>query len=232
MNQTFVGVMILLALVYFFSGQVIRSLGRLVYLLTGSNQAVITVLAILLLPGTFLHEMGHLILAEFMGVRTDDLNLFPEVGEDRSIKLGGVKVAQTDPVRRVLIGLAPVFGGLALIWVGSYWIGLATQPWWWLIYGYLLLQISLTMFSSRKDLEGAVVGLGLILLIFLGLKYLSEIVNLDFLSPLKELLFGFVDANLGYLRNGLFYSVIISLTLMVVFNLLQGLILRLFRGRS
>jgi len=224
--------LLLLGGIYLISGQVIRSLGRLVYFVTHSNQAVISVLAFFLLPGTFIHELGHLIVAEFMGVRTDDLNLFPEVGEDRSIKLGGVKVAQTDPIRRTLIGLAPVFGGLLLIWVSSYFITQTTEPLWWLLYGYLLIQVSLTMFSSRKDLEGATVGLGLIFLVLLGVKYLGEIFNSTFLNNLKTLVFQFIDSNLVYLKNGLLLSVLISLGLLIIFNLILGILLSLLRGRS
>jgi hypothetical protein len=186
----------------------------------------------LLLPGTFLHEAGHLILAVFLGVRTGEMKLFPEVGESGSIRLGQVEIAVSDPVRRTLIGLAPVFGGLLLIWVSSYFVTLTSQPFWWLLYGYLLIQVSLTMFSSREDLQGVVVGLGLGLLLLLGVNSLFQLFPSGFFRVPQKQFVSFVETYYPYLQRGLWQSILINFTTLVVLKLFLGLGPKLFRARS
>ncbi len=111
--------LLLLLLIFLASRTLIKVLGQLLFRIFKSQAAVVKGLAFILLPGTFIHEAAHLVFAEFMQVRTDGLTVMPEIKEDRSIKLGGVKIEQTDPLRRVIIGLAPVFFGLILIWAAT-----------------------------------------------------------------------------------------------------------------
>jgi len=87
------------------------------------------------------------------------------------------------------------------------------------------------MFSSRKDLEGAAVGLGLILLLFLGIKYLNEVLNFAFLNNPKELLFRFLDQYSIYFQRGLLFAIGLNLGLLIILNLVFQLGRR-FRERS
>lgn len=194
-----------LVLVYWLSRAVVSGLAQFL---------PVKFLAFFLLPGTFLHEVGHLICAEFMMVRTDDLTLVPEIRADGSVKLGGVKIQQTDTVRRTIIGLAPVFFGLLIIWVATWF---QNTPG--VLYVYLLIQISLTMFSSAKDLEGAAVGMILIILILVGLRYLNEVVVWQPLLTAKMAVFVFLEHNLVYLRNGLVYCLAVNLALYIILTL-------------
>lgn len=217
-------ILIGLILVFFLSRHTISLLSATLFRLLRHEGAVVSALAFLLLPGTFIHEVGHLLSAETMGVKTDDLNVFPSVGEDHSVILGGVRVQKTDPIRRTLIGLAPVFFGLAVIWVTSFYITqFKDSSWFWILYLYLLMEINLTMFSSSKDLEGAVAGLLLLALGTLGIKFLSEVLVIAAMVNLKDLFIHFLNNNLVYLRNGLYIASGVDLGLIIIFGVLRRL---------
>jgi hypothetical protein len=48
-------------------------------------------------------------------VHTGGLTLVPEGIEKTNVRTGSVMIAQTDPLRRAIIGVAPVFVGLAAL---------------------------------------------------------------------------------------------------------------------
>jgi hypothetical protein len=112
-------VILIIVSIFFISQANIKKLGHLLHRLFASTISVVKWLSFILLPGTFLHEIGHLIFAEAMFVKTDDLNLIPQIRED-SVKMGGVKIQQTDIIRRTIIGIAPVLFGVVVIWTGTY----------------------------------------------------------------------------------------------------------------
>jgi len=63
---------------------------------------------ILAAPGTVLHELSHYFLCKLLGVQTGRVSLFrPQQTED-GFTLGYVEHAQSDPIRRVLISVAPL----------------------------------------------------------------------------------------------------------------------------
>ncbi len=117
-----------------------------------------TILIILLFPGTVVHELAHLFTAEILGVRTGKLTLVPESLEGEEIKAGAVMIAHTDPLRRTLIGLAPFSVGIAALATASYFllqninnINLIT-----IIIFYIMFAISNSMFSSQEDMKGVI----------------------------------------------------------------------------
>jgi len=211
----------LLVALYFLSQKFLQHLGWWFFRIFKQRDLVIRAVSFFLLPGTFIHEVAHLVFAEFMQVRTDGLSVVPEIKDDKSIKLGGVKIEQTDPLRRTIIGLAPVFLGLILIWVASGYVFGLDEPSWPILvaYGYLMMQIGLTMFSSPKDLEGSLIGFVLFGLLNLFFKYLSEIIYFAPLSRAKALLFGFVENNIWSLRNGLGLTTLLILGLVFILSL-------------
>lgn len=89
---------------------------------TGSRRWAISFTAILLFPGTVIHELSHMFVAEILGVRTGKLTLVPEAIEESTeeIRTGTVAIAQTDPVRRTVIGLAPVLVVTGVLAAASY----------------------------------------------------------------------------------------------------------------
>ncbi len=155
---------------YFFSRKLTQQLFHLFYRLTHSHNWTVKLIALIFLPGTLIHELAHAITAGVLFVDTGEITLWPEVRED-SVKLGSVEVYETDALRRSLIGFAPVFVGIGLIigslWLLTYWYqtGGSLPIWAMLIFIYTLFVIGNTMFSSKKDLEGAV-GILLTILLF------------------------------------------------------------------
>lgn len=109
-------------------------------------------------------------VAEVLGVRTGKLTLIPEYIEDQRIQAGSVEVQQTDPFRRSIIGVAPLFVGIITITLlSSYLAHLFPQAlaaaqsddrllnpviYIFTICGYLLYAISNNMFPSGTDLRG------------------------------------------------------------------------------
>jgi len=91
------------------------TLQRLVVLLTHSPAAALYVYHALVLPGTILHELSHLVAAWILRVPAGKLTLLPGIESSGSARLGSVQIAQVDPVRESLIGLAPLVSGLAAI---------------------------------------------------------------------------------------------------------------------
>ena len=127
--------------------------------------------------------------------------------EGKNIKLGSVQVAGCDPFRRFLIGVAPVITGTALIFLTlgifqklGYGFG------WWaaLLVYYLIFQIGNTMFSSRRDLEGAIELLAALVLVF-GLLHLLG-VQFSF-----EKLPNLLEKSVSFFRfaNGAFIKIIL-----------------------
>lgn len=135
-------------------------------------------MALLFFPGTVIHELAHAVSAGLLGVRVGTIEFLPKVEGDH-IKLGSVQIAQTDPIRRFLIGAAPFFAGTAILlsllyfaveqrWFENVWASIGI--------GYAVFELGNTMFSSRKDMDGAlelliVVVTLLIILYFLGFKF-------------------------------------------------------------
>lgn len=169
------------------------NLFALVYRVSHHKNFSLSLLTILLFPGTIIHELSHLFTAEILGVRTGKLSLTPEgiegIGgiegqwgregqEGKEIRTGSVAIAKTDPIRRTIIGLAPVFVGLLALMAVSYFLPINWTDWnnWTnsknLLLLYLLFAVSNSMFSSREDMKG-VIPVFLTLGLFAGAAYVA-----------------------------------------------------------
>lgn len=84
------------------------------WLLTRNKRVAYATYAVLLLPGTLVHEFSHWLVARLLGVPASRPTIRPELEGD-SIVLGYVRTAGTDPIRQSLIGAAPIFIGGALV---------------------------------------------------------------------------------------------------------------------
>lgn len=170
----FVGILVVeIVVLYLLAKNLQVGFARLFYKITGSQKATIYLLATLFLPGTFVHEIAHFLAALFLLVPVGQVELMPVIHEANKVKLGSVPIGQTDPVRRFLIGVAPLIFGSFIILFAMY---LATTHnllvrWWhFLLLGYLVFEVGNTMFLSSRDLEGA--WKILVILIFaLGIFY-------------------------------------------------------------
>jgi hypothetical protein len=193
---------------------------RLFHSVTGSEKLAVILFSILFFPGTLIHELAHWVMAKILLVPASGMEFLPKLEGD-SIKLGSVSIAKTDPLRRLLIGVAPVIVGLTillgLLWsIQNYFTYFSLYPWWiWLGMGYVVFVIGSTMFSSRKDLEGSLgviisIGLtilGIYLLDFgwvLNALYLWLTINLnDFFYQISGLLTVPIGIDLAVIIVGL-----------------------------
>ncbi len=174
---------------YFLSRLVSRSLFNTFMLVFRVRSIAVSLLLAMEFPGTVLHELAHLFTAEILGVKTGKLMLEPESIRQDNIQAGSVMIAQSDPFRRSLIGVAPLFWGIAALAGVSFVIpGLYTSVFssgtalfsnkdliYLLGVGYLLYAISNTMFPSPEDTQGVLPLLGgitalIVLGYFFGLR--------------------------------------------------------------
>jgi len=184
----FLLLLFLLLVVFLLSKAFIKNLYLLFCLITRSKFWAIQLTTLILLPGTIIHELSHLIAAEVLRVPTGDISFTPEIiKKNGEIKAGSLKIASVDPFRRTLVGLAPLLTGLTAITLISklylikyfplfnlqQWSNGAIEQWLMLLVTcYLLLVISNTMFSSKKDLEAAALP-AIILFMVIGAFYLG-----------------------------------------------------------
>jgi hypothetical protein len=135
---------------------------------------IVTVLfSLLFLPGVFLHELSHYVVARIVGVRTGRFSLLPRNQGNGRLQLGYVETAASDVVRDSLIGAAPlIFGSVIIILIAQSRLGfneldftfnsqtpqivwstlqaILLVPDFWLWF-YLLFAISSTMLPSASD---------------------------------------------------------------------------------
>lgn len=171
---TFFGALLLLFLL---SREVTRSFSQLFFRITHSHSATIYLIAFLFFPGTIIHELAHFFMAAILFVPTGQIDLWPKI-EGEGVKLGSVQIAQTDIFRRFLIGAAPfIFGVTFLLAILFYAVtaNLLQQTWFIVLMIYIAFEIGNTMFSSKKDMEGALELFGVILFFvvvfyFLGVR--------------------------------------------------------------
>ena len=148
-----------------------------------SRRIAITIMTIVLFPGTVIHELSHLFTAEILGVRTGELTLAPESITGDRIQSGSVAIAHTDPFRRTLIGLAPFFTGVTSLLALSWWFVAITRDHTLILLDirfsiilivYLVATITNTMFASPEDMQGVIPVFGTLLILAVG-GYLAGI---------------------------------------------------------
>jgi hypothetical protein len=94
--------------------QVHRGLHGLVLLLTGNEIVALYLYQVLMLPGVALHEFSHYLAASLLGVRVHSLSLRPDV-RGQKIQMGAVVMDKPDFIRGLIIGLAPLVMGSAVV---------------------------------------------------------------------------------------------------------------------
>lgn len=141
-----------LILLYFLSRTFIKKLFAVLWRATEDKDEAARILGIIFLPGTFVHEISHFLMALILFVPAGDLDLMPEAG-DGGIRLGKVSIAKADFIRGSLIGLAPIFaGGAIMFWLITFALG-HLSVWWIAALSVLaIFEITHTMFSSKKDI--------------------------------------------------------------------------------
>lgn len=101
-----------------------REIQIILLLLTRKPNLAIGIFSIILLPGVFIHEFSHLLMAIILRVPVRKISLLPEVTKHGKIKLGFVQTAKSDVIRDSLIGLAPLIIGLFMVaYIGTQKLG-------------------------------------------------------------------------------------------------------------
>lgn len=161
-----------LFLLFLLSQTLIRSLGYFFFKIVRSEKIVIQLISLLFLPGVALHELTHFLMAAVLFVPVGEIDLLPKINEE-NVQLGSVAIGKTDIFRRFLIGIAPIIIGTALIIGVPYYLFTSNLLTKFYIVAvlYLIFEVGNTMFSSKRDLEGALELLIVIALIFWGLHF-------------------------------------------------------------
>jgi hypothetical protein len=181
-----------------------REIQAVFLILTRDTRLTMGIFSMLFLPGVFLHEFSHFVMAKILGVRTGRFSLFPQSLPDGRLQLGYVETARSDVVRDSLIGAAPlIMGTLFVAYVAIYhlqmrvlwdafrngqfdlfWLGLRTLPQTqdFYLWFYLTFAVSSTMMPSESDrhawlelLISIVVLFGIALLVGAGPWMLSNV---------------------------------------------------------
>ena len=147
-----------LVILYFLSKRLTQDLFNFIYGLTKKRNLAIYILAVLFLPGTFIHEISHFLTALFLFVPVGEVEFLPEIQGSDSLKMGSVAIGKTDPIRKFLVGIAPFIIGTFLI-IGSLSFltlnNLLENPYFLILISYLVFSVGNTMFASKSDLKGA-----------------------------------------------------------------------------
>jgi len=164
-------------------------------LLTKDGQIALVVYFILILPGVVIHELSHALVASLLGVKVRKFSIgIKRKGRSSSVVLGSVEIAQADPLRSSLIGLAPlVSGSIVILLIGSQVFGLrpfvvndagrlwselqaiySTPDFW--LWVYLVFAVSNAMLPSAADRHAW--GTALIFIaVLVGFFYLTGLVQ-------------------------------------------------------
>ncbi len=208
-----------LILLFFLSKKLVNCLARIIYKFTKNHKIVVHTLAIIFLPGTILHELAHLLFAGVMLVPVGELSIMPEI-EEQGVKLGNVQIGRSDPFRRTIIGVAPVLLGLILIFAIFLLVKIGVNPWWQIFLAlYFIFQIGNTMFSSRKDVEGSILFLilivSLVTIISLAIYFLAPEVWQNLLIYINKINFEF---SINFFKQASIYlSAPVAIDLLVIF---------------
>lgn len=199
--------LLLLFSLFFLSQKIQTKIYTSIFVITKSKNFAIGVLIVLLLPGTIIHELAHFLIATILRVPTGELTVFPTIEKSGpssakasagiEIKAGRLFLGDTDPFRLSLIGLAPILIGLVLIYsLGKLFIpnnfqlptinypaspagGQPITIILLFVICYMLNVISLTMFSSKKDMQGLIIAGPICLLIIIALYFVGVRIFLE-----------------------------------------------------
>jgi hypothetical protein len=150
-----------------------REIQAVFLILTRDSRLTMGIFSIIFLPGVFLHELSHFVVAKLLGVRTGKFSIFPQSLPDGRLQLGYVETARSDVVRDSLIGAAPLIVGtlfvayvaiyhlqMRVLWdvfrngqLDLFWLGVRALPrvpdfYLWF---YLAFAVSSTMMPSESD---------------------------------------------------------------------------------
>jgi hypothetical protein len=169
-----------------------REIQAVFLILTRNAQLTMGIFQFIFLPGVFLHEGSHFLMAKILRVPTGRFSILPKPLPNGKLQLGYVETAKADIVRDSLIGAAPLIIGtlfvalvsiykleMRVLWdvlregqLNLFWMGIHALPngqdfYLWF---YLTFVVSSTMMPSESDRHAwleLVVSVGVLFLIAL-----------------------------------------------------------------
>ena len=150
-----------------------REIQSVFLILSRDSRITMGLFSLIFLPGVFLHELSHFVMAKLLGVRTGRFSLIPQALPDGRLQLGYVETSRADIIRDSLIGAAPlIIGTVFVAYVAIYrfemrvlWDVLRNGQWnlFWMgmralpgvrdfyLWFYLAFAVSSTMMPSESD---------------------------------------------------------------------------------
>jgi hypothetical protein len=208
-----------LILLYFFAQTSLNELFYFFKRVFRNDSLVFTIISILFLPGTIVHELSHFFMAMILFLKVKDITIFPK-WQENTIKLGSVTYIKRDPIRGLIVGIAPVIVGiLFFLWLGTLQLQFSFNN----LYSYGLLYVifvvSSTMFSSKQDLVDLGIALPISILVgiiffFVGNQYFNSFI--DILLSVEN-----VSPVLYPINWYIFYSLLIHLALISILRVIR-----------
>lgn len=232
---TLIGFAFSMILLYVLSRQISLQLQAVIYSVTRSIDMATVGLFLVLLPGIFVHESAHWLMARVLGLRTGKFRVWPK-RQGKMIGMGQVTVEQGGVVRDSLVGMAPILAGSVIValigrhifavnqLMGSLYDGdvssglsvfvLALRAPDSAIWAYLLFAVANAMMPSASDREPLTpmllyLGIAVLVYVFLGLPLDPFSAALDWLLP-----------PLQSLTSGLVFTLLIDLAVLGILTLL------------
>ena len=161
-----------------------KSLSMLIFKLCRSETLTIHLIAIIFFPGVLVHELSHFIFAKLLLIKTGKIDFFPKL-TGNSLKLGSVSMEKANIAKRMIVGIAPVMVGMTILFLSIYlFFAIYLRNDLSFIFVALFLigafQITNTMFSSKKDMEGTIEILATLLIISVVLYILGVRPSISF----------------------------------------------------
>ena len=187
-----------LTILFLTSKFIFQALYFLSYKIFRSESSATIPLFLLFFPGVIIHEISHLLIAEILFVKSYHMEIWPKV-INRRVQMGSIQIQNTDLIRRVLIGVAPIIVGIVFlssillifitnigaqnIFSSSFSMLMSALVIW------AVFVVTNTMFSSKKDIEGAlelVLALSFLFFVFI---ITSIILSFDLAGFVQSLIF-------------------------------------------
>lgn len=219
---------LLLILLFFLSKWLTKEIFSLMKVFIKKETIIFSLLSLIYLPGTIIHEMSHFLAALLLFLKVREVKIFPEfVSSDKNhhqytIKLGSVSYEKRDLIRGILVGIAPLLGGILFFYLIFHLFpsGNFIQN---SLFIYLIFSVSSTMFSSKKDLSDLVFIVP-ITIIIAGIVYIFRI-DFQFLIKDKRIIDNMIDF-MKEINWYFFLSVIINTSLLLMVKVAKTIIRR------
>jgi hypothetical protein len=150
-----------------------REIQAVFLILTRDARLTMGVFQVIFLPGVFIHEASHFLMAKLLRVPTGRFSIIPKSLPNGRLQLGYVETARSDIVRDSMIGAAPLIVGtivvavvavykleMRILWdvmregqLNLFWMGIRALPTVkdFYLWFYLVFAVSSTMMPSQSD---------------------------------------------------------------------------------